>query len=156
MPAMVKRLILLLVVLFLGGHAVSAQRVTFRPGWDSESGALPAVGVGYFESLPLGDGSVQGFSLTYAARGFLVSGGVTVDGEIDFLHMGPTFTAAFRFPSGAILVPVSPLVGVCRMGGDGVFDYGISTGIVWGERCRPGVLVKTMKGVIEGCFVFTF
>ena len=153
---MVKRIVLLLAFLLLGGRAVSAQGVTFRPGWDSESGALPSVGAGYFESLPLGDGSVQGFSLTYAARGFLVSGGVTVGGEIEFLHMGPTFTAAFRFPSGAVLVPVSPLVGVCRMGGDGVFDYGVSTGIVWGERYRPGVLAKLTKGVIEGCFVFTF
>ena len=150
-----KRLVIIFAFL-LSCDLLGAQSVTIRPGWDSESGSLPAVGVGYFETLPFGDVSVQGFSLTYAARGFLVSGGITVNGKVDFLHMGPTFTAAFGFPSGAILVPVSPLVGVCRMGGDGVFDYGISTGIVWGERCRPGVLVKMMKGVIEGCFVFTF
>lgn len=42
------------------------------------------------------------------------------------------------------------------MGSDGDFDYGVATGLVWGERLWPGFLFTLTRGIVAGALVLTF
>ena len=152
-----KRFIVFVLAAFLA-VTVHAQSFSVRPGWDPDSGNLPAIGVGYWESWTASEvmGTLQGLSFTGAFRGLQLNIGFGSDFKPDHILAGITFTGILDFGSTKVSFPFGPLFGVCRMATDGGLDYGGTFGVVWAERYRPGVIFTATRGTWGVGVVFTF
>ena len=153
-----KRIFTAALAAILIAFSASAQTFTVRPGWEPDTGVLPAIGVGYWEAWEASGtmSELQGLFISGAFRGLQLNVGFENGFKPDHILAGPTFFGILDLGSSRVLFPFGPLFGVCRMGSDGKFDYGGSFGVVWGERIRPGLVCTATRGTWGVSIVVTF